>query len=94
MFTPVDNSGILLQSHFLSLSVLRQHYMVFVHFCVVPIFAVVYGVVVEQPDEPFARHLIPQAEVEARFDLCIPRHSDEGKQDCDDGFLVHVLFDV
>ena len=59
-----------------------------------PDFAVIYGIVVEQPDEPVACSFVSQTKVKARFYLPLPRHCDKGKQDGDDGFLVHVYFNL
>ena len=71
-------------------SVLCQHHTVFSHLGIFPIIAVVDGVLVEQSDEPLPCSLIPQTEVETRFDLCITHHCGEDEQNGDDG-LLHIF---
>lgn len=41
-----------------------------------PDFAVIYGIIVEQPDEPVACCFVSQTKVKARFYLPLPRHCD------------------
>ncbi len=68
-----------------------------VYIAVLPYFAVIDGTTFCESNFPIARYLIAPISIYDGFGnrtLRLSRHFNEGEQDGDDGFLVHVYFNL